>query len=256
MPDISALYPRPAENSIGNLSLPALVQTAQGMTSLEAFQRELGANLAMGNALRGAIDPATGLLKVPEAGRAFSADPRSAYGPVARSVVELTQSQNAAQYNTQLAQNNFLRDTLGSFSSKPNLTKQDVIEAALTVRRNFPSIPTSSITTFINSLPDDPKALRTKIIDLNNMARGSAGIAAPDVTGYGPGGQPIRGTSGAALYERQGVGTGAPQQAPGTVPSVSTWEDGVALGLQPGQPYRAPDGSIRKWPAVAPKATP
>ena len=105
-------------------------------------------------------------------------------------------------------------DYFGSFADKPNLSKRDLIDAAVTVGRNFPNLPSAMINTYVNTLPDDPKQLRGRLDDLSRMVRGAEGLARPDTTGYGPGGAPITGTSGQATTLRR---MGAPAGPGGTV---------------------------------------
>ena len=124
------------------------------------------------------------------------------------------QTLEASRFDLQQKQNQFLMDYFGSFADKPNLSKQDLIGAAVTVGRNFPNLPSAMINTYVNTLPDDPKQLRGRLDDLSRMVRGAEGLARPDTTGYGPGGAPISGTSGQATTLRR---MGAPAAPGGTI---------------------------------------
>ena len=142
------------------------------------------------------------------------------------------QTLEASKFDLQQKQNQFLMDYFASFADKPNLSKQDLIGAAVTVGRNFPNLPSAMINTYVNTLPDDPKQLRGRLDDLSRMVRGAEGLARPDTTGYGPGGAPITGTSGQATTLRRMGAPGALSPAP--VAAAAPGAPGIAMP-PPGQ---------------------
>lgn len=81
-----------------------------------------------------------------------------------------------AQLEQDSKRNGFIVDSLGSLADDPKLNVDKVRNVAVTMARNL-KIPGAVVNSWIDNLPKDPAKLRDSLIQMRNMAIGSAGVA-------------------------------------------------------------------------------
>ena len=115
-----------------------------------------------------------------------------------------------AQFGLQAGQNQFLRDGLGALAGKGDaLTKKDVNDFIVAATRNT-NIPTSTLSTYLDGVPDDPKQLLSHIRNLQNIAIGSAGTATRVQGPPGPQGEQTTAPLGQVNYGGSAMPVGLP----------------------------------------------
>lgn len=129
------------------------------------------------------------------------------------------------QFDLDLSQNNYLRDLIGTYASKDNVSRNDVYNAVVNASRNV-RIPSATYIGILEGMPDDstPRgkaALKQWLADRQAAAIGSTGLAgvspASRYVQSGPNGevseQPV--TVGQAIREMQGAASGPTGGVPG-----------------------------------------
>ena len=123
-------------------------------------------------------------------------------------------TQGAGQFDLDAARNKFAVDAIGATANDPNLTADKVRSLGVTLARNL-RIPAPMINNWLDGLPSDRKGLQQKLIQMRNIATGSANSSVPTPTGITP--------------------EGAPVTAPRDVYNYSTAGGGLPSGLAPGE---------------------
>ncbi len=237
MPDINALYPQPPSGGLANMGIGQVVDVASGLNALEARQRELAANKALGAAVTGAPLTSSGVADPAAAWSAFRASPGAAYGPVALDAATRMQDLSRAQAELALKQRGYIEDRLGSVATDPTLTKQKATSIALDVLHGA-GVPSAFIQQYIHDMPAGGDALRTYLGNLRSIAQGSAQGAARQTAPPVPGTlEPTQAPLSSFNYPQPGGGM--PGQttvgpAPGAAESKKTMAEtgaGVAARL-------------------------
>jgi hypothetical protein len=217
MPDngVSSLYPQPPsqqQNTNSLLSNPlAATGILNNLLQLQQRQQELNARNAIGSAVQDAISP-SGDYDPSAAMSAVKNNPAAAYG-APDAVTQLLQhrqlqiANGRQQFELAAGQNKFVTDTIGSLADDPNLDINSVRNATVTAARNS-GVPSGILAGWLNSLPTNPKQLRSYMVNLRNMTRGAseAGQPSNQPIGYTGQGAPVYGTQGQYGYGATGQG--------------------------------------------------
>jgi hypothetical protein len=234
MPEgINALYPQPPSGGLANMGIGQIVDVASGLNALEARQRELAANKALGAAVTGAPLTSSGVADPAAAWSAFRASPGAGYGPVAIDAATRMQALSAAQTELALKQRDYIESRLGSVATDPTLTRQKATSIALDVLHGA-GVPSAFIQQYVHNMPAGGDALRTYLGNLRSIAQGpvaGAGrIAGPPEPGtLAPTTIPL----GAANYPQPGA---TPGQIT-TAPPPGTAEAKTTVGSRSGGSY-------------------
>jgi hypothetical protein len=188
-----------------------VIGVAQGITQLQAFQRDQASRQAIGQAYQGALNP-DGSVDQARLSTALQNDPNAAYGLPDTTTRMLAQT--AAQTDLDAKRNQFIVDSIGATANDPKLTADKVRSLGVTLARNL-RIPAPMINNWLDDMPSDQKGMRQKLIQMRNIATGSANSSVPTPTGITP--------------------EGAPVTAPRDVYNYSTAGGGIQSGLAPGE---------------------
>lgn len=237
MPDnISSLYPQPQA-----APQPSILTSGNPLALLPAINQiqEMGAKQAIGSAYSNALN-GDGTVDMTKLSTGLK-DPRAAYG-LPEQATRMIQQQGGqignvtAQLDQNVKQNAFLVDGLGSLADDPKLSLDKVRNVAVTLARNL-KLPGSMLNGWVDSLPKDPAKLRESLIQMRNLATGSAALSTPTDIGITPQNAPVTGTRGQFNYGASGAAApGAVPSAPGVVtrPAPGAAEAQVQTGVGSG----------------------
>lgn len=110
---------------------------------------------------------------------------------------------DTAQLEQDAKKQGFLIDSLGALADDPKLNLGTVRNVAVTYARNL-KLPGSMVNGFLYDLPKDPVKLREKLVQMRNLAIGSAGLSTPTDIGVTPQNAPITGNRGQFNYGTSG----------------------------------------------------
>lgn len=203
MSDAYSLYPKPPTAQQGLMGGDPMqtINALSGITALQRQTQDLQSRQAIGDIYRRNLKP-DGTPDLGAISREISRNPAAAFGaPEAASTLleqrGRTIANATAQFEQGAKQNLFVLDAIGAMADNPNLTKEAVRNAAVTMGRNA-GIPGEILAPWLSSLPDDPAELQAYMKNLRNVAIGAAGTAARTPGPPGPGGAPQSTTMGAA----------------------------------------------------------
>lgn len=213
---LAALYPQPPASQPMTTDPARIIGLASGVAQLQAFQRDQAARQAVGEAFQGALTPEGGIDAAKLSG-ALQANPAAAYGmPEAASRML---EQQRAQLDLNARQNQFVIDAMGTMANDPNLNQDSIRSAAVTLARNL-KIPGAIMNGWLDKMPKDKAGLRDMLIQLRNVAIGSAGVSTPTDTGLDENGAPITAPRGSYNYRTAGGG----------IPSALAPGEGALMG--------------------------
>lgn len=169
----------------GVAALGGAVQAAQGLTNLRMQQMQLGANQAISDSYKDALNPdgSVDFNKLQEgvAQRGYGAYAAPALSAVAGQQAT-QQSMTADKWNLLMAQQREIRGRIGTVAMDPDLgtvDKRSQITQTLLDAVRDGVLPTSQAVTELNGLPDDPAAQKSWVQNhLANSIAGEARIAA------------------------------------------------------------------------------
>jgi hypothetical protein len=227
MADVSNLYPAPPQQQQNALAGNPLgvIDMVSKLNQNALFQQEFNAKKAIGHAYQKAINPQTGVIDTPTLMREIQANPDAGFlageasaGALSRQGQAISNATSA--FTLAQNQNNYLRDTFGSLANKPNLTREDLYNAVVMIGRNT-NVPTSTLTNYIRSVPNDPKALRDFALSMQAQAVGASGTAARVAGPPAQSGAPTTVPAGAAIFG-QPNGQGGQSGPPAMSGSITT----------------------------------
>ena len=206
-------YPQaqPAPPSLATMNPLQVLDLANGVQNFQNNQQTIQARQATGEAFQGALND-DGSLDMGKLATALRDNPAAAY-----TMPETTQkmlTQGSGQFDLDAARNKFVVDAVGATANDPNLTADKVTSLGVTLARNL-KIPAPMINNWLDDMPKDQKGMRQKLIQMRNIATGSANASTPTPTGITP----------------EGAGITAPRD----VYNYSTAGGGIASGLAPGE---------------------
>lgn len=205
-------YPQaqPAPASLATMNPLQVVATANYAQQLKNSQQTMAANQATGEAFQGALND-DGSVDMSKVSDALRNDPRAAYNLPETTAKML--AQRSGQFDLDAASNKFVVDAIGSVADEPKLTKDKVISLGTTLARNL-KIPAPMINNWLDTMPNDQAGMRSKLIQMRNIATGSAASATPTDTGLNSEGAPV--TAPRSTYNYRTAGGGMPSAlAPG-----------------------------------------
>jgi hypothetical protein len=123
-------------------------------------------------------------------------------------------AQGGAHFDLDAKRNQFTVDAIGAVANDPKLNADKVRSLGVTLARNL-KIPSHMINNWLDDMPKDQPGMRSKLIQMRNIATGSANASTPTPTGITP--------------------EGAPITAPRDVYNYRTAGGGIASGLAPGE---------------------
>ena len=210
---IASLYPQPQSGSSTNalaMTPAQMIGAAQGVAQLRAFQSDQASRQATGRAFQGALND-DGSIDQGKLSTSLQHDPDAAYGMPETTQKMLTQA--SGQFNLDAARNKFLIDGLGSAANDPNISADKVRSLAVTMARNL-KIPGAQVNNWIDGMPADKPGIRARLIEMRNIATGSAGLSTPTESGVNEEGAGI--TAPRDVYNYKTAGGGMPSGlAPG-----------------------------------------
>ncbi len=191
-------------NALTSFNPLQVLATANLATQFQANRSALASQQATGAAYQGALND-DGSIDQAKLSAALQASPAAAYGMQDTATKML--AQGSGQFNLDAARNKFAVDAIGATANDPNLTADKVRSLGVTLARNL-KIPAPMINNWLDGLPTDQKGLRQKLIQMRNIATGSAGISTPTPTGITPEGAPV--TAPRDVYNYSTAGGGCP----------------------------------------------
>lgn len=217
---------QPQVQSLATMNPLQVVGMAQGVQQLQAFQRDQASRQATGEAFQGALND-DGSVDMGKLSTALQNNPAAAYGMPETTQKMLTQG--SGQFDLDAARNKFVVDAVGSVANDPKLTPDKVRSLGVTLARNL-KVPSPVINNWLDDMPNNQAGMRSKLIQMRNIATGAANASTPTATGITPEGAPI--TAPRDVYNYQTAGGGLPSGlAPGEE-DLSKSAAGRAANLQ------------------------
>jgi hypothetical protein len=195
---------------LASLNPLQIIGAANALTQNRYLQADMASKQATGAAFQSALNP-DGSVDQPRLSTALQASPEAAWG-MPETTSRMLQ-QTSAQTDLDAKRNQFILDSVGATANDPKLNADKVRSLGVTLARNL-RIPAPMINNWLDDLPKGKDALRQKLIQMRNMATGSANLSTPTPTGITPEGAPI--TAPRDVYNYQTRGGGLPSGlAPG-----------------------------------------
>jgi hypothetical protein len=211
---------------LASLNPLQIIGAANALTQNRYLQADMASKQATGAAFQSALNP-DGSVDQPRLSTALQASPEAAWG-MPETTSRMLQ-QTSAQTDLDAKRNQFILDSVGATANDPKLNADKVRSLGVTLARNL-RIPAPMINNWLDDLPKGKDALRQKLIQMRNMATGSANLSTPTPTGITPEGAPI--TAPRDVYNYQTRGGGLPSGlAPGEQ-GLSESAAGRAANLQ------------------------
>jgi hypothetical protein len=201
-------YQQPPTQSLNPLQVVGL---ATGVQQLQAFQRDQASRQATGEAFQGALND-DGSIDQAKLATALQNNHAAAYGMPETAQKML--AQGSGQFDLDAARNKFIVDAIGSVANDPKLNADKVRSLGVTLARNL-KVPSHMINNWLDDMPKDQPGMRSKLIQMRNIATGSNAASAPTPTGITPEGAPITAPRDVYNYRTAGGGGIASGLAPG-----------------------------------------
>jgi len=217
MPDASALYPAPPQPQQGILSDPSKLY---GFVAAAQLAKTFAAKQALGQAYQGALNP-DGTVDLGKVATTLKNDPNAGFVLPEATSNMLAQhgqmiSNDTASFDQYAKQSGFVQQWLASRANQPNVTKEDILNDAVSLARNTnPNILSSgAINSVIGGILSDPGGIKSGLVNTQNRVMGAANAAQriqgpPTETGA-----PTQMPLGAAGYGAPGGMPGQVQTAP------------------------------------------
>src|SRR6202012_5008862 len=105
-------------------------------------------------------------------------------------------------------------DSVGAVANDPKLNADKVRDLGVTLARNL-KIPGQMVNNWLDGLPNDQAGLRDRLIQMRNIATGSANASTPTPTGVNSEGAPVTAPRDVYNYQTAGGGGIPSDLAPG-----------------------------------------
>jgi hypothetical protein len=212
--------------SLATMNPLQVIAAANYAQQFQNTQRTMASQQATGEAFQGALQD-DGSLDMGKLSAALQNNPAAAYGMPDTAQKMLTQG--SGQFDLDAARNKFVVDAVGSVANDPKLNADKVRSLGVTLARNL-KIPSHMINNWLDDMPKDQAGIRSKLIQMRNIATGSANASTPTPSGLDDAGAPV--TAPRDVYNYKTAGGGIPSAlAPGEQ-GLSESAAGRAANLQ------------------------